>query len=217
MLIRHRGQEPAVDPTAWIAPTAVLVGNVTVGARARVLYGAVLSAESSRIEIGECAIVSENVVLRAGRTADEDFPVVVGDHVFIGPHATLLGCRVGRCSYIATGATLLQGAAIASGAVIAVGAIVHAKTDVPADLFVPPNTIAIGDPARIYTPDEKVTLASAIKHLRFGKTAFGIEAIGDDRTALYREITESRSAEYGEHADDVVIPTGRGGAGREPR
>ena len=100
---------------------------------------------------------------------------------------------------------------------VAIGAIVHARTELPPDMFVPPNTIAIGDPARIYTPDEKVTLASAIKHLRFGKDAYGIEAIGEDRAALYREITELRSAEYGGHAGDVVIPTGPAGGGRGPR
>lgn len=217
MLIRHRGREPVVDPTAWIAPTAVLAGNVTVGPRARVLYGAVLSAEGSRIEIGECAIVSENAVLRGGRLDEGELPVVVGDHVFIGPHATLLGCRVAPSSYLATGATVLQGSTLESGAVVGIGAIVHARTVVPADMFVPPNCILIGDPGRIYTPDEKVTLAGAIKHLRFGKEAFGIEAIGEDRAALYREVTERRSAEYTEHGMDEVIPTGRGDAGRGSR
>ncbi len=217
MLIRHRGRGPSVDTTAWIAPTAVLVGDVSVGPRARILYGAVLSAEESRVEVGECAIVSENAVLRAGRLDGEDVPVIVGDHVFIGPHATLLGCRIGSCSYIATGAAVLQGSTTGVGSVVAIGAIVHARTAVPADIFVPPNCIAIGDPVRIYTPDEKVTLSSAIKHVRFGKDIFGIEAIGADRAALYREATEGRSAEYAEHANDAVIPTGRGEGGRGPR
>ena len=55
MLVRHRGHDPAVDPSAFVAPTATLVGDVRVGPRARVMYGAVLDAEASRVEVGECA------------------------------------------------------------------------------------------------------------------------------------------------------------------
>lgn len=217
MLIRHRDRDPVVHPSAWVAPTAVLVGDVTVGPRARILYGAVLSAEGSRVEIGECAIVGENAVLRALRAPDEEFPVVVGNHVFIGPHATLLGCRVEPCAYLATGSAALQGSIIRTGAVIAVNAVVHARAVAPVDMFLPPGTIAIGDPARVYSPDERVTLASALKSLRFGKIAYGIEAFGEERAALYREITETRSREYAEHERDVVIPSGPGDGGREPR
>src|SRR6266508_4902567 len=55
MLLRHRGREPTVDPSAFVAPTATLVGDVRAGPRARVMYGAVLDAEGSRVEVGECA------------------------------------------------------------------------------------------------------------------------------------------------------------------
>jgi carbonic anhydrase/acetyltransferase-like protein (isoleucine patch superfamily) len=65
MLLRHLGCEPVMDPSASVAPTATLVGDVRVGPRARVMYGAVLDAESSRIELGECAIVCEHAVLCA--------------------------------------------------------------------------------------------------------------------------------------------------------
>jgi carbonic anhydrase/acetyltransferase-like protein (isoleucine patch superfamily) len=105
MLIRHRGAEPRVDPSAYVAPTATLAGAVTIGPRARVMFGAVLDAEGSRVEVGECAIVCEHAVLRATAVGDEDHPVLVGDHAFVGPHATLLGCAVEAAAYIATGAT----------------------------------------------------------------------------------------------------------------
>jgi len=65
MLIRNRGVEPIVDASAFVAPLAVLVGRVSVGSRARVKYGAVLVSEASKVEVGECAIVCENAVLRA--------------------------------------------------------------------------------------------------------------------------------------------------------
>ena len=103
MLIKHRDFEPLVDFSVFVAPTAVLVGRVHIAQRCRVMYGAVLDSEGSKIEIGECTIICENAVIRATASGDVDHPVLIGDHVFIAPHATLLGCTVESCSYIATG------------------------------------------------------------------------------------------------------------------
>src|SRR5918995_3312844 len=124
MLVRNRGVEPVIDPSAFAAPTAVLVGRVSVGSEARIMYGSVLDSEASKVEVGECAIVCENSVLRATSAGGADLSVV-GDHAFVGPHATLLGCVVELACYLATGATVLQGATVGSGAVVAVGALVH--------------------------------------------------------------------------------------------
>jgi carbonic anhydrase/acetyltransferase-like protein (isoleucine patch superfamily) len=209
VLIRHRDREPVVDPSAFIAPTAVLAGNVQVGPRARVMYGAILDSEGSRVDIGESTIVCEYAVLRATAAGDVDHPVVVGDHVFISPHATLLGCTVAPCSYIATGATVLQGATVHAGAVVAVGAVVHAMTVVPSGFFVPPNTIAIGDPLTLYSPADKEALAAAIKSIGFARTAFGIATAWEDRVARYRQATEVRSQEFESHFGDVILETTR--------
>jgi carbonic anhydrase/acetyltransferase-like protein (isoleucine patch superfamily) len=139
MLIRNCGAEPIVDASAFVAPTAVLVGRVSVSPMARVMYGAVMDSEASKIEVGATAIVCENAVLRATSVGGADLPAVVGDHTFVGPHATLLGCAVEPACYVATGATVLQGATVESGAVVAVGALVHANTKVPSEFFVPPT------------------------------------------------------------------------------
>ena len=205
MLVKHRDFEPVVEPSVFLAPTSVIAGKVNVGPRSRIMYGAVLDSEGSRIEIGECTIVCENAVLRATASGDVDHPVLIGDHVFISPHTTLLGCTVESCSYIATGATVLQGAIIHSGAVVAVGALVHANTIVPGEFFIPPNTIAIGDPIRLYSPDEKDALDDAIKTIQFAKTAFGVEAQWKDRISRYRQSTEVRSKEFESHFDDTVL------------
>jgi carbonic anhydrase/acetyltransferase-like protein (isoleucine patch superfamily) len=205
MLIKHRGFGPLVESSVFVAPTAVLVGRVQVGPRSRIMYGAVLDSEASKIEIGECTIICENAVLRATASGDMDHPVVIGDHVFISPHATLLGCTVEPCSYIATGATVLQGAVIHSGAVVAVGALVHANTIVPGGFFVPPNAIAIGDPVRLYSPDEKDALTHAIKSIGFAKVAFGVEAQWEERLSRYKQTTETRSKEFESHFGDVVL------------
>jgi acetyltransferase-like isoleucine patch superfamily enzyme len=85
MLVEHRGARPAVDPSAYVAPTAVLCGDVHVGPDARILFGAVVTAEDGRIEIGARCVVMENALLRA-RAAH---PVRLGDDVLVGPHAHL--------------------------------------------------------------------------------------------------------------------------------
>lgn len=206
MLIRHRGYEPACDASAFVAPTAVLAGRVRVGPRSRIMYGAVLDSEGSAVSVGECVVICENSVLRATEAAGRERPVTVGDNAFIGPHATLLGCWVGACAYIATGATVLQGAVVGSGAVVAVGALVHAGAVVPEGFFLPPYTVAVGEPLRLYGPEQREALAEAIRSVGFPRAAFGLEPGGfKDRASLHREIAEVRSREFESHLFDVVL------------
>src|SRR3989442_1168529 len=90
MLVEHRGRGPRIDASAWIAPTAVLSGDVVVGHGVRILYGAVLTAEGRQpLTVGrECVIMEQAVLRAAGR-----WPLELGDHVLVGPHAHLSGAR----------------------------------------------------------------------------------------------------------------------------
>jgi carbonic anhydrase/acetyltransferase-like protein (isoleucine patch superfamily) len=203
MLIRHRGAEPTVDPTAYVAPNATLVGDVRVGAHARIMYGAVLDAEGARIDVGDYSIISENAVLRA--TAVTAAPVSLADHVFVGPHATVLGATVHRCAYLAASTTVLQLTTVGAGACVAVGALVHARTVVPDEFFVPPHTTAVGDPVRVFSPDQADELAEAIAAVGFAEAAFGVRTQWTDRVNRYREATEVRAAEYAAHAQDTIL------------
>jgi carbonic anhydrase/acetyltransferase-like protein (isoleucine patch superfamily) len=204
MLVRHRGLEPAVDASAYVAPTAVLVGNVRIGPGCRLLYGAVVDSEGSSVVIGDTTIVTENAVILATSAGDRDHPVVLGDHILVGPHATLLGCRVESCAYVATGATVLHGATVGRGANVAVGAVVHADAVVPSEFFVPPNAIAVGDPLQLFAPTDE-RLAPAIKAIGFAERAFGVRTPWEDRVERYRQSTEVRAAELESHFDDVVL------------
>ncbi|MFJ5925804.1 gamma carbonic anhydrase family protein [Kitasatospora sp. NPDC092948] len=198
--IEHRGAVPQVHPTAYVAPTATLVGDVRIGPRARVMYGAVLDAEGSHIEIGEATVVCENAVLRAS-AATADQPVRLADHVFVGPHATLLGCAVQRCSYLATSASVLQEARVGAGSVVAVAALVHARTVLPDEYFVPPHMLALGDPVQLLAPGDPA-VPQAIGRLGFAATAFGVDASWTDRLARHERIAEVRVAEFGAHVND---------------
>jgi carbonic anhydrase/acetyltransferase-like protein (isoleucine patch superfamily) len=169
------------------------------------MYGATLDAEGAYIEIGEACVIAENAVLRATAVADPAQPVILGDHVFVSPHATLLGCRVGRCAYLATGITVLQGARLEPGAVVAVGALVHARTVLPAEYFVPPMSVAVGDPVRVIGSDRPEELTAAVRDVNFAAAAFGVQAEWTDRIARYERITEVRVAEFAAHVDDEVV------------
>jgi carbonic anhydrase/acetyltransferase-like protein (isoleucine patch superfamily) len=155
--------------------------------------------------VGECAIVCEHAVLRATAAGGTPRPVVLADHVFVGPHATLLGCHVGRCAYLATGVTVLHAARVGAGGSIAVGALVHAGAVVPNELFVPPNMIAVGDPVRVHPATDPATLGEAIRSTGFARLAFGIEAAWEDRITRYEQAAEVRSEEFAAHADDVLL------------
>jgi carbonic anhydrase/acetyltransferase-like protein (isoleucine patch superfamily) len=206
MLIKHRGFEPQFDSSVFVAPNATLIGKVNIGPKSRVMYGAVIDSEGSEIEIGECSIICENAVIRATASGDVDHPVSIGDHVFVSPQTTMIGCKVESYSYIATGATILQGAKIHTGAIVAVGAFVHAKAAIPSEFFVPPNTIAIGDPVRIFSPDEKETLIDAIRSIGFTKIAFDVEPQVHDRLSVMKKAAEVRSKEFESHFSDEILP-----------
>ena len=203
MLISHRGSTPSVDPSAFVAPNATLVGDVRVGPRARIMYGAILDAEGSTITVGEACVIAENAVLRA--VTSPAWPVELGDHVFVGPHATVLGAVVERCAYLATGAVVLQGARVARGACVAVHALVHARTVIAPEAFVGPSCVAVGE--EIFRPDQVDEIARAISGLDFAGTAFGTGSTWGvepgHRTRRYEEMAEVRVAEFGAHLDDA--------------
>src|SRR3954463_15577353 len=102
MRLEHRGSAPQGDPTAYVAPTAVLCGDVRVGPGARILFGAVLTAEDGAVEVGARCVVMENALVR-GRA---EHPARLGDDVLVGPHAHVNGATVGDGCFLATGAAL---------------------------------------------------------------------------------------------------------------
>ena len=80
----------------------------------------------------------------------------------------------------------------------------HANTTVPSELFVPPNTIVVGDPLQVYAPGDK-GLPEAIRSANFAQTAFGVRTAWEDRIQRYKETAEVRAEEFGSHLDDTVV------------
>jgi carbonic anhydrase/acetyltransferase-like protein (isoleucine patch superfamily) len=147
-LFSFEGLEPVISPTAWIAPTATLVGDVTVEDEASVWYGAVLRADFGPIIIRRGANVQDGSVLHGGPAATE-----VGEGATIGHLCVVHGARIGTEALIGNGATVLDGAVIGDHALIAAGATV------PPGMRVPDGMLAAGVPARVIgelTPGARV-------------------------------------------------------------
>jgi gamma-carbonic anhydrase len=104
MEIRHLESTLSIDPEAYVAPTAVLSGQVRVGPGSCVLHGAVLSADGGPVEIGANCVIMEHAVLRG----TPRHPLTIGGHVLAGPHCYLTGCMVGDEVFIATGAMVYR-------------------------------------------------------------------------------------------------------------
>ena len=138
-MFAFEGRSPRVSASAWIAPTATLVGDVTVEDEASVWYGAVLRADFGPIIVRRGANVQDGSVLHGG--AD---PVTeVGEGATIGHLCVVHGCVIGAEALIGNGATVLDGAVIGARALVAAGATV------PPGLAVPDGMLAVGVPARV--------------------------------------------------------------------
>ena len=171
MLIEHLGKRPVIDPTARIAPTAVICGDVTIGQSTSVGFGAVLTAESGPINVGRECVIMENAVIRGTRR----HPVTVGDHVLVGPGSYLSGCAVRDCVFLATGSRVFNGAIIGARAEVRINATVHLLTKLPEDATVPIGWVAVGDPARILPPEAHDEIWAIQEPLNFPKEIFGVD------------------------------------------
>lgn len=138
-IISVGGQTPQVDPGAFIAAGATLVGNVTVKKGASIFYGCVLRAEAAPITVGEDSNVQDNTVMHT----DEGKPVVIGARVSIGHQALVHGAKVDDDVLIGMHATVLNDAHVGSESLVAAGAIVLEGTDIP------PRSLVAGVPAKV--------------------------------------------------------------------
>jgi gamma-carbonic anhydrase len=196
VLIEHRGHRPTVDPSATVAPTAVLSGDVRVGPRSRVLHGAVLTAEDGTIVVGEECVVMEHALVR-GRSGH---PVAVGDHVLIGPHAHVNGATIGDEAFIATGASVFPGATVGAGAEVRINGVVQVNTTLEPGAVVPVAWVAVGTPAQLFSPDRHDEIWAVQQALDFPGTVYGV-----DRSAGMVEIMRRQSAFYAAHDDDRIV------------
>jgi carbonic anhydrase/acetyltransferase-like protein (isoleucine patch superfamily) len=133
------GRRPRVHPDAYVAPTAVLIGDVELGAGASVWFGAILRGDESTITIGRGSNVQDGTVIHCSA----GLPTVVGENVTIGHRACLEGCVVEDGALVGTGSIMLQRSRLGKGAMLAAGSVLGEGREVPA------GHLAAGIPAEV--------------------------------------------------------------------
>ncbi len=154
---RLKDVAPQIAPDAWVAPDANLIGNVVVGDRASVWFGATVRGDNDRIVIGNGSNVQEGAVLHT----DAGIPLTVGEGVTIGHQAMLHGCTVGDGSLIGIQAVVLNHAVIGCECLVGAGALVTEGRSFP------DGSLIIGSPAKVaraLTAEERQSLRESAAH-----------------------------------------------------
>ncbi|MFT4213421.1 MAG: gamma carbonic anhydrase family protein [Microbacterium sp.] len=198
MRYEHLGAEPRIHPEAVVAPTAVVSGDVTIGAGCQVLHGAVITAEGGPVVLGEHVIVMENALIRA--TAAH--AVHIGDHVLVGPLASVSGATIGDEVFLATGTRVFNGARIGERSEVRINAVVHLRTVLPPESVVPIGWVAVGEPVRVLSPDRHEEIWALQHDLDFPGFVFGLDRETPD---LMAQLTERYAASLARHAADQLI------------
>lgn len=157
MIRTYRGIQPRIAVSAYIDPSAVVIGDVEIGERSSVWPCVAIRGDTALIKIGAETNIQDNTVLHA----DVGIPCTLGNRVTVGHSVVLHGCTVEDGALIGIGAIVLNGARIGRGAVVAAGALV------PEGMDVPPQTLVMGAPAkprRPVTAEEQARFAEAVDH-----------------------------------------------------
>ncbi len=149
MLISYEGIEPKIHNTVFVAPGAMIIGDVTIGAESSVWFNTVLRGDLEPIRIGCRTNIQDGTVIHM----DKDMPCLIGDDVTVGHSAILHSCAIDNEALIGMGAILLTGSKIGERAIIAAGTLVLEGQEIPA------GTIAMGVPAKVrreITEEERI-------------------------------------------------------------
>ncbi len=198
MQFEHLGASPRIHPSAVVAATAVISGDVEIGPDCQILHGAVITAEGGAITLGENVIVMENALIRATSTN----PVHIGDHVLVGPMASLSGATVGDEVFLATGTRVFNGARIGARSEVRINAVVHLRTVLPEETVVPIAWVAVGQPMQLLSPDRHEEIWAAQRELDFPGYVFGLDR---DTPDLMVQLTERYGRGLSRHADDRQV------------
>ena len=200
MILRHNGIEPEIDPSAMVAPTATICGDVQIGANCRIMHGAAIIAEGGSIRIGANCVVLENAVLRSTMRHH----LTIGSSVLVRPHAHVVGCTVEDEVFIATGASIFHGATLKARSEVRIHGVVHIETVLSEGATVPIGWVAVGDPAVILPPDRHEEIWAVQKPLNFPLTVYGIDRDEDGGNIMPR-IMEKMTGNLAGHRDDHIV------------
>lgn len=143
MLLEYQGKTPHVSPEAFVAETAALIGDVTVGKDSSIWFGAVLRGDQAAITVGEGSSVQDNAVLHC----EKDHDLHIGSNVTIG-HGAIVHCAIVHCAAVGDNTLVGMGAVLLDGAVIGKDCVIGAGAVVKENALVPDGTMLVGVPAK---------------------------------------------------------------------
>jgi carbonic anhydrase/acetyltransferase-like protein (isoleucine patch superfamily) len=138
-IVEFEGKKPRISSDAWIAPTAVLIGDVTVDAEASIWFGAVLRGDFGRIHVGTGTCIQDNVVVHSA----DQLPTVIGDQVTVGHLSILEGCTIEDGALIGMGSIVMQRALVGRRSLVGAGSVVTEG------MHIPTGVVAAGAPASV--------------------------------------------------------------------
>lgn len=139
MIVDFQGMGPRFDDTVYIAPNAVVIGDVEIGPGTNIWFGCLLRGDVNPIRVGAGCNIQDGSILHV---TSGGHPLVLEDEVILGHRVTVHSCHIGRGAMIGIGAIVLDGATVGEGAQVGAGAVVTAGT------VIPPRTLVLGTPAR---------------------------------------------------------------------
>lgn len=139
LILPYDGITPDIDPDAWVAPNATVIGRATLQAESAVYYGAVVRADMAEVRLGRGSNLQDNVVVHT----DTNHPSLIGAGVSVGHLAVVHGCTIADNVLIGMGATILNGAQIGTGSLVAAGTVVLENT------VIPPRSLVAGVPGKV--------------------------------------------------------------------
>lgn len=157
MIRPFRGHVAQVAASAYVDPSAQVIGQVSIGERSSIWPCAVIRGDVGLIEIGNESNIQDNSTLHS----DDGFPLIIGDRVTVGHQVMLHGCIIEEDSLIGIGSIILNGARVGKGSVIGAGALV------PEGMQVPPGSVVMGVPGKIrreVTPEERERFRENLQH-----------------------------------------------------
>lgn len=170
MLYSFRGIWPSLEGNAYVAPSAGVIGDVSLSTGSSCWFGAVLRGDEANIRLGKNSNIQDNSIVHC----DRDIPVLIGENVTIGHGVILHSCTIGDGAMIGMGAVVLSRAVIGEGAIVAAGAVVKEGE------IIPPNTLFAGIPAtfkkNVSALSRDSTVANALEYVHLIPDYLSMEA-----------------------------------------
>jgi carbonic anhydrase/acetyltransferase-like protein (isoleucine patch superfamily) len=154
MRIPYQQIVPEIHPSVYIAQGAMIIGDVTIGEESSVWFNAVLRGDLDQIRVGTRTNIQDGTIVHL----DKGFPCIIGDDVTVGHGCIVHGCTVGDGAMLGMGAIVLTGAKIGERAIVGAGALVREGQEIP------PETVAVGIPAKV----RRDVSAEDLERIRFG-------------------------------------------------